>query len=282
MPTLTDEQRAAIECRSASVALSAGAGCGKTFVLTERFLSHLDVNQNATSRTRLHQLIAITFTDAAAREMRSRSRAACFERLRDSVDADTQQTWLRHLREIDAARISTIHSFCTSLLRTHAAQAGLDPTFGVLDQADADVLQYDVIDDVLREKLAALDENTLDLAAAYGLGTLKEQIAAMLTHRHDPAFQKWLDESPEKLVAAWRQWHDVNGIPNAIAEIAEAAPIDAMIRQLESLGPSVANKKLADARAALLDLLPRLAHADPSLKESHLGQIRELAKVQGV
>ena len=81
MPPLTEEQRAAIECRQHSVALSAGAGCGKTFVLTERFLSHLDSATYAESRaTHLSQLIAITFTDAAAREMRSRIRNACYAR----------------------------------------------------------------------------------------------------------------------------------------------------------------------------------------------------------
>ena len=88
--------------------------------------------------------------------------------------------WLRLLREIDTARVSTIHAFCTSLLRAHAADAGLDPTFGVLDQGDADVLQFDVIDDVLREQLAELDDDTLDLAAAFGLAQLKQQIAALL------------------------------------------------------------------------------------------------------
>src|SRR6188472_3171581 len=175
MPSLTDEQRAAIECRQHSVALSAGAGCGKTFVLTERFLSHLDTANYADAKnTRLSQLIAITFTDAAAREMRSRIRRACFDKLAQADTTESQESWLRHLREIDGARISTIHAFCTSLLRANAAQAGLDPAFGVMDQSEADVLQFDVIDDVLRDQLTVLDENTLDLASNFGLQHLKE------------------------------------------------------------------------------------------------------------
>src|SRR3954471_552987 len=101
MPPLTTEQRAAIDCRKQSVALSAGAGCGKTYVLTERFLSHLDSGNYADSKcTRLSQLIAITFTDAAAREMRSRIRHACYERLQTAESAQSQQLWLKHLREI--------------------------------------------------------------------------------------------------------------------------------------------------------------------------------------
>ncbi len=283
MPQLTDQQQAAIDCRKHSVALSAGTGCGKTSVLTERFISHLDVETYPDSkRTRLGQLIAITFTDAAAREMRSRIRKACYDRLQQSKTAESQQVWLRHLREIDAARISTIHAFCTSLLRSHASQAGLDPTFGVLDQADADVLQYDVIDDVLRQQLADLDEATLDLAATYGLQQLKQQIAELLGHRHDPAFQKWLDETPENLVAAWREWHRLYGFPNAIAEIATAAPIDTMIGLLESLNVLEKKDKLQAAREALLDWLPRLKNQDSALKDSHLQQIRDWAKVQGI
>lgn len=283
MPPLTTEQRAAIDCRKQSVALSAGAGCGKTSVLTERFLSHLDSLTYADSkRTRLSQLIAITFTDAAAREMRSRIRKACYDRLRDAKTDEAQLLWLRQLREIDAARISTIHAFCTSLLRSHAAQAGLDPTFGVLDQADADVLQYDVIDDVLRRELSDLDEATLDLAAAYGLQHLKEQVAQLLGHRHEPAFKAWQHETSNDVIAKWREWHATHAIPDAVTEIAATAPIEAMIRQLESLDVPPKKDKLREARAALLDLLPRLARADTSLKDSHLKQIREFAKVQGV
>src|SRR3954469_20457625 len=283
MPHLTAEQLAAINCRKHSVALSAGAGCGKTFVLTERFLSHLSAAGHADSkRTRLNQLIAITFTDAAAREMRSRIRNACYDRLQTAETAESQQLWLRQLREIEAARISTIHAFCTSLLRSHAAQAGLDPTFGVLDQADADVLQYDVIDDVLRTQLADLDEATLDLAAASGLAQLKVQLAELLGHRHEPAFQTWQDATPDDVIATWRQWHATHAVPDAVAEIAATAPIEAMIRQLESLDVPPNKDKLREARAALLDLLPRLARGDRSLKESHLKQIREFAKVQGV
>src|SRR5690606_5151033 len=76
---LTEQQQAALDARDVSVSLSAGAGCGKTFVLTERFLSHVDPTQ--VERAELDEIVAITFTDAAAREMRDRIRRRCFQRL---------------------------------------------------------------------------------------------------------------------------------------------------------------------------------------------------------
>ncbi len=278
---LTAEQQSAITTRDVSVALSAGAGCGKTFVLTERFLSHLDAaagERPKAGTTELRQLIAITFTDAAAREMRARIRAKCYERLKTARDEAEQAHWLRLLREIDAARISTIHAFCASLLRTHATEAGVDPTFGVLDQGDADVLQYNAIDDVLREQLEKLDSETLDLAAAYGLGRLKQQIAALLNQRHKPHFDTWLNSPPEELVERWRDWHDREALPNALREIAAQAPIGEMLQLLKPISP----KKTAfcDARASLLELLPKIC--DAALKEEDLKTIRDLARVQQI
>src|SRR6185369_2047190 len=111
----------------------------------------------------------------------------------------------------------TIHAFCTSLLRANAAQAGLDPTFGVLDQSDADVMQFDVIDDVLRDQLEHLDENTFDLASNFGLQNLKQQITELLNHRYDPAFKTWQTATPEEVLTKWEQWHKQHGIPNAVA-----------------------------------------------------------------
>src|SRR5438132_188178 len=111
LPSLTPQQKAAIRTRNVSVALSAGAGCGKTFVLTERFLSHLDPDNADAPPADLHELVAITFTDRAAREMRDRIRDKCYERLEQATSQQADY-WLRLLRSLDSARISTIHSFC--------------------------------------------------------------------------------------------------------------------------------------------------------------------------
>ena len=120
---LTEEQSQAIAAQSLSVALSAGAGCGKTFVLTERFLRELEPSTTRPPAS-LGQIVAITFTERAAREMRERIHSACVQRLLICDETEVHH-WLRWVREIDAARISTIHAFCGTLLRSYAVEAGL-------------------------------------------------------------------------------------------------------------------------------------------------------------
>lgn len=277
---LTPEQREAIERRDVSIGLSAGAGCGKTFVLTERFISHLAPRDPEQAAANLSQVIAITFTDAAAREMRARIRSACFERLTEAKNAGEQSHWQRLLREIDAARVSTIHAFCASLLRTHAAAAGLDPLFGVLDQSDADVLQLDVIDDVLREELRQMNSEALDLAAAYGLTRLKQQIGALISHRHDETYPQWLEATPDDMVERWRAWHERDAFPLALREIAAEASILELLDQLRDVNPEGKKESFVDARAALLELLPRLQTG--AISRAEVKSARENARVQGV
>lgn len=275
--SLTPEQAMALQTRDTSIALAAGAGCGKTFVLSERFLSHLEQERDL-DPAELHQLIAITFTDAAAREMRRRIRDKCYDRARQATTTDSQDYWLRLLRAIEAARVSTIHSFCASLLREHAVTAGLDPTFGVLEQAAADVLESEVIDDVLRRQLSDLRPQTLNLAAALGLSQLKEQLRELLSKRHTPAFANWHGRSAEELVAAWQETHERVALPNALAELAAASEIRTITELLLSISPS--KPAFVEARATLLDLLSRLGQG--TLDEADLVRLRECAGVQKI
>ena len=96
---LTPQQEAAVTRRECSVVLASGAGCGKTTVLTRRYLSHLIDNEAAVG-----QIVAITFTDRAAREMRGRIRRAIAQHLRDAKGDDkAERTWGYHLRALETA-----------------------------------------------------------------------------------------------------------------------------------------------------------------------------------
>ena len=95
---LTEQQQRAVDVRGTSVVLSAVAGCGKTRVLTERYVSHLVVDRAAVS-----EIIAFTFTDKAAREMRKRIRAAVRSRTQEAATGDDQHWWRDQERDLETA-----------------------------------------------------------------------------------------------------------------------------------------------------------------------------------
>lgn len=140
--SLTPTQHRAATLRQ-DLAVSAGAGSGKTNTLTARFVWLAD--QNETPR----RIVAVTFTDKATREMRNRIR----RRVREWVEKDCPPDQLAHWRIIqsglEAARIGTIHSLCAEILRAHPAEAQIDPRFGVLDEGLASALKMQVVQDTL-------------------------------------------------------------------------------------------------------------------------------------
>ncbi|MCC7086503.1 MAG: UvrD-helicase domain-containing protein [Pirellulales bacterium] len=274
----TSEQQCAIETRNVSVALSAGAGCGKTFVLTERFLSHL---QPASDKilpelAELHELIAITFTDRAAREMRDRIRGKCFERLQ-SAPADQIDYWLRLLRSLDAARISTIHAFCGALLRSHAVEARLDPRFAVIEQAQADTLLAELIDDLLRENLTNRESAAMDLAAQFGLDRLRELIAELVSYGRAISFEEWLRKSPAELAQVWDDYRRQIVLPTALADISTGPSVHELLAVIDGLGN--ATGELKSRCNALQTLLPGLPQSHSQVAD--LEAILQAARVQG-
>ena len=277
--TLTDEQAKALHTRDTSIALAAGAGCGKTFVLSERFLSHLDHDSELVQEAaQLHQLIAITFTDAAAREMRRRIRQKCYERSQQAPTKESQDAWLKLLRAIEAARISTIHAFCASLLRAHAVEIGLDPTFGVLEQGTADVLVSEVIDDVLRSRLAALEPTTLELAASSGLSKLKDQLRELLCYRHDANFDRFDGTTADELVAIWNETYETEVRPGMLVELAESPAAKTILELLSS--NAFEKDSLVKAKATLLDQLPQFARGKLGIDDLQL--LRASVGVKGI
>ncbi|MEK6261379.1 MAG: UvrD-helicase domain-containing protein [Planctomycetota bacterium] len=242
-PKFTEQQAAAIETRGVSIALSAGAGCGKTFVLTQRFLKSLEPGDDSAE---LHSLVAITFTDKAAREMRDRIRSACNQRLQ-LCESDEVEHWLTILRGLDSARVSTIHSFCTSLLRSQAVEAGLDPRFAVLEPALADTLLRNTAQETLHKLLEQGDADAAAFVLQFGLERSRELLRTLAHQRFQIDFAKFDSQTPETLTAAWRSLWEAEFVPKLIAEF-RAAPSTLrtfeLLREHETTAPAMKERRL--------------------------------------
>src|SRR5215813_14271096 len=148
MTSYTPQQLDAINTHDANLIVTAGAGSGKTRVLVDRFVALLEAHPDWS----LPSLVAITFTEKAAREMRDRVRQAIESRISAASEAHDDATircWRDHQAALDSARIGTIHSLCTSILRANAAEVEIDPAFAVLDEIEAAILRSDAVEQTL-------------------------------------------------------------------------------------------------------------------------------------
>jgi len=137
------EQLAPVLEQDQNVVVTAGAGSGKTRTLISRYLSLLRRYRDP------RRVVAITFTEKAAEEMRSRVRSSLLKLIANTVDVQ-EKIELRGLSDrLDAARISTIHAFCMEILMDNPAVAGIDPVSRVLDEVEAGLLKQEVIRTVL-------------------------------------------------------------------------------------------------------------------------------------
>src|SRR5947209_2180368 len=135
MSTLTESQQQAINARG-NVLVVAGAGTGKTSTLVHRCVGLL-LEEDCS----LDEILMVTFTDAAAAQMRSRIRSELREREKLLGEDFAQAEKLhKQLGLLDTSRICTLHSFCLELVRTHFYQLGIDPVVMVLDQRQTEPL----------------------------------------------------------------------------------------------------------------------------------------------
>ncbi|MEW5897548.1 MAG: UvrD-helicase domain-containing protein [Bacillota bacterium] len=141
----TDEQEKAIATRGGNLLVSAAAGSGKTAVLVERIVRRLLDEKEPVD---VDRLLVVTFTDAAAAEMRQRITAALARALQEQPGSARVQ---RQLFLAPRASIGTLHSFCAQVVRRHFYLLGLDPGFRVMDENEASLLRLEVLADVLEE-----------------------------------------------------------------------------------------------------------------------------------
>ncbi len=154
---LTEQQRLAVTCRNGSLIVSAAAGAGKTAVLVQRVLGLLTDETNPCG---VDELLVVTFTNAAAGEMRQRIGDELRRRLAEKPDDHNLR---RQLGLLGAARIQTVHAFCQSLLREHFALCDLEPDFRLADETQCQLLQEQALNDAMEEAYRAAHPAFLQL-----------------------------------------------------------------------------------------------------------------------
>jgi ATP-dependent helicase/nuclease subunit A len=230
---LTDEQRTAIERRRGSLLVRAGAGTGKTTVLVERF-----VRAVTDDGVGVEQVLAITFTEKAAAEMRTRVR-------RRFLDLDRRED----ARAAESAWVSTIHGLCSRILRAHALSAGIDPDFRVLDEVEAERLAADAFDAALEAFMGdGSATERIEMVAAYTPDRLRDMVRTAYSHlrsrgeRH-PRLEESRPPTPageaDRLEAAARA---------ALAELGVASPSKAVAKAIDCI-EARAPLKAGNARA---------------------------------
>jgi ATP-dependent helicase/nuclease subunit A len=165
----TPEQSQAIGASGHDVLVEAGAGTGKTGVMVDRYC-RLVCDLDASPDT----VLAFTFTDKAATELRQRVRAALELRA-----AEGSQRARELLTTIGGAWVTTIHGFCNRLLAGHPVAAGVDPRFRVLDAPEAERAAREAFDDALAEFLADGDEAREQTVAAFEIGGLRAIVSGV-------------------------------------------------------------------------------------------------------
>ena len=176
----TAAQAAAIETRGSAVLVSAGAGSGKTRVLTQRLMSRICDENDPVD---LDRLLIITFTRAAAGELKGRIMQELAERL-------AKDPGNRRLRRQNAlcgrAQIGTIHSFCAALLRENCHILGLSPDFKIVDDERAEAMKTAALEQVLEARYARPEDypGFLALADTVGAGRSDDRLAALILNLH--------------------------------------------------------------------------------------------------
>ncbi len=172
---LTQDQKQAAKTRGRDIAVTAGAGSGKTSTLVARYTSLL------ADGLPLRSVVAITFTEKAALEMRSRVRLTLRSLIEKSANEEELQFWSGLNAQMDSARIGTIHSLCMEILRAHPVEALIDPKFSVIDEADAATLKIQLVDDTLAELVDQAEFR--DLFRILNINTLKALLLLLINKR---------------------------------------------------------------------------------------------------
>ena len=191
----TEEQSEAIHREGANILVSAAAGSGKTTVLVARI-----INKILNEKVDIDKLLIVTFTDAAASEMRERILKSLYNEIDKNPDDENLQ---KQLMLINKSHISTITSFCLDVVRNNFFEIGLSANFRIGDPTEIEIMKQEAIEKVFEDKYEKNDKNFEKLVELYTPYSDDQPLKDLVLKIYDfiqskPYPEKWLDESIEK------------------------------------------------------------------------------------
>ena len=192
----TNEQLSAIETRNCNLLVAAAAGSGKTAVLVERIIRIITNEENPID---IDKLLVVTFTNAAAAEMRERIAAAISKQLEINPNSKNLQ---KQLTLLNRANITTMHSFCLDVIKNNFHKMDLDPSFRIGDETEGILIKGEVIEELFEDKYDEEDEEFTDLVEAFSSykndNNLKNLILDIYKFTMSgPWPETWLNDSAE-------------------------------------------------------------------------------------
>ncbi len=190
----TKEQEKAIYEKGTNILVAAAAGSGKTAVLVERIINKI-VNENID----IDRILVVTFTNAAASEMRERILDAIYKKIEESPDDVCMQ---KQITLLNKASICTIHSFCLDVIRNYFYELDISANFRIGDTTEVELLKQDILEDLFEDKYINKDKEFLNLINTYttyrGDEPLKELVLKIYDYIQSAPFpQEWLEEKVE-------------------------------------------------------------------------------------
>lgn len=203
----TEGQQKVIDLRERNILVSAAAGSGKTAVLVERIIQKITDKDKPVD---IDRLLVVTFTKAAAAEMRSRISEALEERAKDHPGDENLQKQLRLLHN---AQITTIDSFCQYIIRNYFPVIGLDPLFQVADETDLKLVKQDILEKLMEERFGkAREENNqafLDFTEIFAPGRNDKPIDELVLKLYTIS-QSY--PQPEEQLRKWDQMYQISSL----------------------------------------------------------------------
>ena len=166
----TPDQQRVIDTRDRNILVSAAAGSGKTAVLVERIIQKICDTEHPVD---IDRLLIVTFTSAAAAQMRERISKAVMKKLEEQPENEHLQ---KQSALIHNAQITTIDSFCLFVIRNNFNEIGLDPGFRVADEGEIKLLESDILAALLEDSFAQASERFLRFVECYSTGKGEQKI----------------------------------------------------------------------------------------------------------